>query len=547
MNSVSAAPKFNPGLSLLLRMNIKGQVRGLLKSLFTFQGAVLALVAIGYIYFGISDHDAVTREIFEPVIRLGGLLILYALLAATDHGLSERGNCFSDAEAQFVLTAPVTSKELVSYVIAKRIQTAFIFALAAILIAPNHFIDGYVRILAGAVAATVFPLAILSLCQYLAPSSLSLLRKVTSTMIYIAPTLYIGAFFGFQSHYKDLVLRILDSNVTRLLLFPFNWASTFLFQEGTRATLIWVAVAGVFASLCIGIAYQFLNFSDFTLSEHREINAKKAQKTKKNGLTLSRIRIFESDLPDIPTLGGTGPILWRRCQEASRQLPYLLALALLGIGYSALPLHLILGKIAAAGKGSFDLGNIVFMSQGIAMMVAFIIASFDFNADIRKLEWLKSLPMKPGRVVIGQIALSSLYLFAFMALTLLVDFAIYVHYFPKTPILNAALIWITLSIPLAVLYMAAANALFLLAPNRGSEQSQMIKQFQVFCGFAVLTVFMFGFYFENDACALLANHLNGGVAAFTIFLGLIFLVQAVLALQFLVWTYERFDVSSVSR
>ena len=191
--------------------------------------------------------------------------------------------------------------------------------------------------------------------------------------------------------------------------------------------------------------------------------------------------------------------------------------------------------------------NLNLSSQIVVLMLAFFMAIYDFKSDTRRLEWMKSLPIRSSCVVLGQLTVSSLYIASFIIFSVLMNYGILIHYLPQKHISNSYFVFLVLSLPLGVFYISTANALFLLVPSYDAERSTAFGVFQVLCSVALTVGMLEVLTLVFTVCTILAKYLGNSQAVYFSMLVIIVMGLAALAFRTVVWAYERFDVSRVSR
>ena len=98
----------------------------------------------------------------------------------------------------------------------------------------------------------------------------------------------------------------------------------------------------------------------------------------------------------LPRLGGVGPLIWRQLTTAIRTPSRLVGLV---VAQVVLPIFLVTSMRDTPGTVQLPAGILIFvLSIFLTTMVP-----FDFRGDLDRLESLKTLPLSPGRVALGQI------------------------------------------------------------------------------------------------------------------------------------------------
>jgi hypothetical protein len=156
-------------------------------------------------------------------------------------------------------------------------------------------------------------------------------------------------------------------------------------------------------------------------------------------------------------LRGAGPVCWRQLIGANKQRSQLaVALALPGV-LAMLPVFVCRDGRQAALQVSVALTFYSFLLLPTAL-------KFDFRRDIQRMAILKTLPIQPLVLVVGQIGAPTLLAFAFQATVLALTMI--VQPFPLWILLATLL----LLAPLNALFFAVDNLLYLLYPYRLNQE-----------------------------------------------------------------------------
>lgn len=171
-------------------------------------------------------------------------------------------------------------------------------------------------------------------------------------------------------------------------------------------------------------------------------------------------------LPHFPRLGGAGPILWRQGMEALRSWKGIL----IGGGLMAAWIVVMLGsreslhQLPKVGEIPIQLRMFWFALLASFLMVQNLI--FDFRKDLDRMAYLKSLPISPQALAVGQTGISALIFTGIQALLLLLVGWIWFRGFPES------LGWTLLACaPFNWLVVGVQNLGFLIAPHRAMPKS----------------------------------------------------------------------------
>lgn len=245
-------------------------------------------------------------------------------------------------------------------------------------------------------------------------------------------------------------------------------------------------------------------------------------------------------LARIARLRGAGPLFWRQWLGAMKHKGGLLIVFAAPAFLSLLPL---LMNLRAEGIFYNVVAALVFYS--FLLLPAAL--KFDFRRDFDRLYILKSLPLRPAVVVIGQlaapVALTTLFQLAVMGVALLI------RPLPLTYLWGAVL----LLVPVNVAIFAVENLIFLLSPHRQNQEGieVFLRTILVFTAKALLFVvglsaFLAWGRFGPHVYAAVRSSLGFDVGYGAVFLGGILLcvgTGACAATALLVRTFRRFDPS----
>jgi hypothetical protein len=164
----------------------------------------------------------------------------------------------------------------------------------------------------------------------------------------------------------------------------------------------------------------------------------------------------------------------------------------------------------------------------------------DFRRDLRRMMLLRSLPVKPLSMVIGQVALPIAITWMFQWLTIIVAVMV------TRPSWDQVVLWTSLLSALAVFTFAAENALFLAYPHhdRSEGVAMMIRAKLTFLGKGTVIAMALGSLVAW--AALCRGILPGGYAEFAFVGGAIIATwcMASIAIAIATTCWRRFDVSA---
>jgi hypothetical protein len=251
-----------------------------------------------------------------------------------------------------------------------------------------------------------------------------------------------------------------------------------------------------------------------------------APSRKKGGALARRFRV-----PRPPWLGGAGPVAWRQLTTAARRPGGMLLVLAVCAGMCVM-------FFVTARRGGDVRPAIVSTVAWFTILVTGAL-KFDFRADLDQVPWLKSLPLRPAALAVGQLATPVLLLFACHGLL----FAATAAALPaiRRPLLAA----VVLVLPFDVILVAVENLLFLLFPTRGpatpGELGAMGRQVVLFLVKMLLVALACGVAAALAVAALKLTHsaLAGVAVAFVALT-----VEALAFVPLIAAAYDRFDPST---
>lgn len=170
--------------------------------------------------------------------------------------------------------------------------------------------------------------------------------------------------------------------------------------------------------------------------------------------------------PHFPRMAGAGPILWRQAMEVLRSWKGVL----LGTGLMGLWMVIMLGSKESArqlpqdDQIPFDIRIFLFAQLATFFMVQNLI--FDFRKDLDRMAYLKSLPISPMAISVGQTGIAALLFTVVQAILLTIAGLVWHGRFPEsfgwTLLICAPFNW---------LVVAVQNLGFLIAPHRPAPKT----------------------------------------------------------------------------
>jgi hypothetical protein len=170
-------------------------------------------------------------------------------------------------------------------------------------------------------------------------------------------------------------------------------------------------------------------------------------------------------LPQLPFLGGIGPIAWRQLTSAARGSRGLI-IALFVLALFVGPFFVVgrdpPGPHGHAAAIMSPVAKLLMALAGVAVVLASMLR-LDFRADLDALDTLKALPLRPAAVAAGQLVAPTVVLTLIHWLVLAAAAATFDPAAAPRPAL-----WVAAALagPFNLLLFACENLIFLLSPSR---------------------------------------------------------------------------------
>lgn len=382
---------------------------------------------------------------------------------------------WTEAEQEWVCAAPLSRPQLISYRMVSIFKTSALKAFCfSIIMIPDLQIwpAGFLGMLLGLICVDL-----LRVCFELIAYSLSPLQKIIAKYgmlcllfglvfsawlkcIY-APDAALkiaspGGLLFFQSLLQELT-GYAHTPIGELLVFPFRTFSEIIVAPSVSGQLFARIVAATLLTLSLsGTVYGLDRLANL---------ARQRQETQRLKRLLSQQPTNSPAKPDevesrvkLPwRLGGFGTIAWRQLLGAYH---YRGTLAVsLGV-----PVVLCCFPLLAPHAPLVMLLNVV----GAAIFYTFVLLPsalmLDFRRDVHRIALLKSLPLEPGAIVLGQLATPVLLCSAFQLVVL------GIAVLAGKVVLWQASVALLLLLPVNTMIFAIENFIFLLAPYRRNQE-----------------------------------------------------------------------------
>lgn len=411
--------------------------------------------------------DALLPPLVEPTRRYGPLVLFGYCLAALLFASGEQALPFTPAEVQFLFAGPFGRRQVLAYKLTGNALLCVVYGL---------FLTGFL-LPHTARPTTAFPGLVLmlwfimlfstavSLCvQAIGIRADSRPRKLLLAALAVLALGWLTfAGGGLMSGGPEAVVgRLEASPVAVALLAPLRW-----FVETFTAERVWpdfaagaarcLAVDGALLALIFLLDAQYLEGA----AAASERTYERLQRIRSGGAfnagawTAARPRLT---LPSFPWLGGAGPVAWRQMLSAIRNIrPVLIFLGL----FALISVAARLAFDANAAQPPTPPGMPLAVGElSMSLAVLTTVLTYDFRGDVDRMDVLKSLPVSPAALAVGQLATPVLFLSGIqLALVGLVQ----VLLGGVEPLLGAVALY---GVPFNFLSLAVENVLFLWFPAR---------------------------------------------------------------------------------
>ena len=463
----------------LLFLRLRGGMRQRLHGLRTLRGALLTLAGAafvaGWVWLLVSspiDRPSVwggpvptapARETLPLV-----LLFACAFTVATTSGPAIY---FNRAEVDFLFAGPFSRRSLLLYKFVVYGFGAFITAFCISAVMPSS-LRAWIAVLLGTFLTLVFLQLLSAVLGLLGQTLAARLQRRWRWAVMGCGLLVLAAALG-EGLLKTSAYDVLawfratcDSLAGRIVLAPFDIFARVLVAQTAEALVLWGALAaGVNALLLAGLVWLDAEYYEAVEASSRRMR-QRWQQLRRGRLGVPTSASASRRIPLLPHWSGAGPLAWRQATTAVRT--------------SRRPMVLVHLAAAAGGPAlvaAVRYGLSPWAAVGVVMAVCVIFLPrmllFDFRGDLEHLEQLKSLPLRPSAIVLGQLltptvlATTVLIFFFGMAALASSDAAV------RTLLAAAVLI----SLPYSLFHYAVENLIFLCFPWRVVPVGRMDFEF----------------------------------------------------------------------
>lgn len=443
---------------------------------------------------------------------------------------------FTPAEIDFLFPGPFSRRELLLYKLSSRLLGCLfsgVFLSLAFFRQSSSFIGLYIGLVLTLIFVQLLQIAISLLSLVVAERVQSWGRAILlvgMALLLLAAVAQTPAIPNAASEIPEWWKAVSSSLGGRILLVPFEiFAKAIIAPAGYPAGLVWLGIAaaidGLLLLLVIALDANYLESSMVASHKRYELQQRMKQGRRVAKAPTSR---GPSNFPALGWLRGTGPTIWRQATTALRtgRLIYFVGPIAFAVSVG---LGLFNGKAAPPVVGTL-----------VAYLLLILIAAtrYDFRGDLDNMPWLKTLPVSPLALTVGQlvvpVVLTTLTLFA-----PLVGLGITVE--PARPLLAGMA---PFALNVSALILAVENLFFLLFPSRSVAinlgELQSVGRFIVIFACKGLVLGLTGAVaFGLGGVAYLVSGQSLVVAGVVAWLTIT--AAALAALPAVAWAFTRFD------
>jgi Putative ABC exporter len=527
----------------LIGLRVRAAGRRIVRGLKTPRGAILFLVggAMFVLWLGPVLFVGVTGDRGDPeVTRAAVPMFLLAMCVWTIVFTGgEKAIYFSPGELNFLLAGPFTRRELLAYKIFVGLLSAMASAVFFLVVFLRNFpwwLAAYIGIVLSLLLVQLLSISCVLVAQIIGERAYSRARRLAlvAVVVLLAVMAWHAFGAGVGGGFSGVMQRLRESTAARGLLAVFEvfartmTAETF-YPEVVRWGGLALAVVGALVLLVLRLDADYVEASVMQSQKLYE----RLQRRRRGGFTgWSGKATTRGRLPQLPWLGGAGPIAWRQLLSALRHSRGLLiALAIMAV--VACPILVI-----ARDERSFGplLGALAWMSVFLTQRM-----TFDFRGDLDQIDGLKSLPLRSTAITLGQLVTPALILTA-LQMIVVVMAVVWLRVAPGVLWAGAVV-----ALPFNLILFEIDNFLFLLFPSR--QMAGNPTDFQ-FLGRSMLMLF----------AKMVILGVAGGLAVgvgFVVYkivgrgwlvMGLaaatVLAAFAAILVPWIAWAFRRFDVST---
>lgn len=392
-------------LWFLLRLRFTAWGRRIARSVRGIKGILLVLFGAAMLVgLGMAAISQPHHRVNEEALRLygtGALLAYCVMVVLTSAG--EPAVTFSAAEVDFLFPGPFSRRELLAY---KIVGSAFSSMITAslMLIWLGHYAHSlwaaFFAILLVLNFLQLFSMSVAMFSGLMGARAYSTTRKVLLFFVTVGIVVGIGHWLQLRQGQGPIQWMAAAERypIFQWALAPLRWFTELFAANSTSDLIVWGSSALLVNLIMVLVVFlldvQFLEAS----AAASERQFARLQRMRSGGVIAGRTSGGKArfGLGEPPLWGGLGPLAWRQMLALLRNLRGVLVFLAMFILFGMGPAFM-----KSQGRGSGTALAMFF----IPMMSVFMLPRlmFDFRGDIDRMDVLKTLPLPPWKLVVGQL------------------------------------------------------------------------------------------------------------------------------------------------
>lgn len=529
---------------MLLRLNLRGTGRRMLRGVKTPRGLVFLLlgVVVLCLWLGPSFYFSMKMptEDAKIVLTAAPFAMLAFCIGNLVSSVGENAVAFTGAEVDFLFPGPFTRRSLLAFKIFKTalgtLATTVIFTFI-LLRYSGWWVSCAVGVWLTIQFMQLFSMAAMMLAQTFGERVYGTAKR--GILVAIAAVVVVAAGPKISDALQhgspmELMRQIHSTVAGKVLLAPFDVFAHAITSRNSSSLALWAASA-----LAIDLALLTIVFSLDTnyLETAATVSQKRydrIQRYRRGGIsTMSGAKSAGLRVRPLPWLGGVGPIAWRQLTNALRSSRGLLVvLAIITFSGATIALR-------HRGQKTSDIGPLIGTFVWINVLLVSML-KFDFRNELDRLDLLRSLPIRPIAVATAELIAPVAFL---TAVQLLITAVIAAKFTGIGPTLLAAAAFF---VPFNLLLVAIENLLFLMFPLRAAgliagDMQLFGRQMVVFICKFLLLIFALCIAAAFGTVGYIIGNKSWPAFAVVAWFGLTLVSLSIIPL--LARTYARFDPS----
>lgn len=455
-------------LWFLLGLRLKGYGRRWVRGLKSPKGIILAIfglvVLVPWLMSVVASPGQIQGMMAPAARRYGPFALMTWLVVSLVFSTGERTLQFTPAEVNLLFGAPFTRRQLLAYKLWVMFGGTVILSLflaMGLRVYSPRYPSAFVGMVLIVLFGQLFTMAVALIVATLGAAATTWRRRLALAVL-VAVLLALGMSAGpefLEAPSLEGLQALAEAPKLRAVLTPFRWFLNAFTAERVWPDLVgWGSLAAaVDAALVVLILALDANYLETAAAAGEKVYALREAVRRGGGMAIARKpgRV-RGRVPMFPWWAGAGPLVWRQLTAARRQAARLVLMFLV--------FALVAGEavFVLVLKGEQTQPWIVPTFQGLLVwMTMFLgpVVAFDFRADVDRMDALKSLPIAPWPLALGQLAAPVVLVTAlqWLAMAPLAYFA-----GSRTGFWGVA----ALALPFNLLLFAVENLMFLWFPSR---------------------------------------------------------------------------------